>query len=174
MRIEERIEVDAAPGRVWKLIQDPAALTGLDAGLTVEPDPETPNGGLRARYRLLMHVGPVPIGADVEIVEFTPDRDLAWTSLTGIDHRFRLRLRELGPNRTRLILRFGYSSPGPLGILADVVSYGRVRALMRQLVVAVKVEAERPPGGGRRSGGRGKSGARRKAAATRSARRKGA
>jgi hypothetical protein len=99
---------------------------------------------------------------------------LAWTSLTGIDHRFRIRLRELGPNRTRLVLRFGYSSPGPLGLLADLVSFGRVRALMRRLVVALKVEAERPPGGGRRSGGRGKSAARRKAGATPSARRKGA
>lgn len=152
MRIEESIDVGATPGRVWKLIQDPASLSGLDEGLTVEPDPETPKGGLRARYRILMRVGPVPIGADVEIVEFSPGRELAWTSLTGIDQRFRLRLRELGPDRTRLVLRFGYSSPGPLGILADVVSYGRVRALLRQLVAAVKVEAERPAGGKRRSG----------------------
>jgi uncharacterized protein YndB with AHSA1/START domain len=173
MRIEERIEVDAAPGRVWKLIQDPAALTGLNEGFTVEPDPETPKGGLRARYRILMRVGPVPVGADVEIVEFTPGRELAWTSLTGVDQRFRVRLRELDPNRTRLVLRFGYSSPGPLGLLADLVSYGRVRALLRQLLVAVKVEAERTPGGGRRSAGRGKSPAQRKAEATRSARRRG-
>ena len=90
-------------------------------------------------------MGPVPIGADVEIVEFTPGRELAWTSLTGIDQRFRLRLRELGPNRTRLVLRFGYSSAGPLGPLADLVSYGRVRALLRQLVAAMKAEAERDP-----------------------------
>jgi hypothetical protein len=44
MRIEEAIEADAAPGRVWKLIQDPAALTGLNDGLAVESDPETPKG----------------------------------------------------------------------------------------------------------------------------------
>jgi Polyketide cyclase / dehydrase and lipid transport len=144
MRIEEHIEVAAAPGRVWKLIRDPASLTGLDDGLSIETDPETPKGGLRARYRILMRVGPVPIGADVEIVEFTPGRELAWTSLTGIDQRFRVRLREVAPNRTRLVLRFGYSSPGPLGPLADIVSYGRVRALLRQLVAAVKLEAERP------------------------------
>jgi hypothetical protein len=101
MRIEERIEVDAAPGRVWKLIQDPASLTRLDESMTVEPDPETPKSGLRARYRILMRVGPVPIGADVEIVEFSPRRELAWTSLTGVDHRFRFRLRELDPRRRR-------------------------------------------------------------------------
>lgn len=142
MRIEERIEVDASPGQVWKLIQDPVSLTGLGDGLSVESDAETPNGGLRARYRILMRVGPVPIGSEVEIVEFTPDRELAWTSLTGVDHRFRMRLRELDTNRTHLVLRFGYSSSGPLGLLADVASYGRVRALLRGLLVAVKAAAE--------------------------------
>jgi uncharacterized membrane protein len=94
-----------------------------------------------------MHVGPVPIGADVEIVEFTPGRELAWTSLTGVDQRMRFRVRELGPDRTRLVLRFGYSSPGPLGLVADLVSYSRVRATLRRLVAGLKAEAERPPGG---------------------------
>jgi len=143
MRIEEIVEVQAPADRVWQLIRDPAALNGLDEGLTVEPDPETPAGGLRARYRVLMHVGPVPVGSDVEIIELTQERELAWTSLTGIDHRFRFRLRELGPNRTKLVLRFGYSSAGPVGLLADLASYGRVRAMLRRLLVAVKAEAER-------------------------------
>jgi uncharacterized membrane protein len=172
MRIEESVEVDAPTDRVWRLIQDPAALTGLDDGVSIESDPETPNGGLHARYRLLLHVGPVPIGADVEIVEVTPKRELAWTSLTGVDHRFRFRLREQGPNRTRLVLRFGYSSPGPLGILADLASYSRVRATMRRLLIAVKSEAERPPRRRRRSASKAKSTARRKPRATGSARRK--
>ena len=156
MRIEESIEVDAPAKHSWKLIEDPAALTGLDEGLTIEPDPETPEGGLHARYRVLVHVGPVPIGADVEIVELIPDRELAWTSLTGIDQRFRFRLRELDPKRTRLVLRFGYSSPGPIGILADVASYGRVRATLRRLLAALKAEAERPPRRRRRSAAKGK------------------
>ena len=145
MTIEEQIEVDASPGRIWKLIRNPVALTRLDPGLTVEPDSATSRAGLRARYRVLLHIGAVPIGSDVEIVEHSPSRELAWTSLTGVDHRFRIRLRELGPNRTRLVLRFGYGSPGPLGLVADVVAYGRVRGLMRGLVAAVKAEAEKPP-----------------------------
>src|SRR6266540_744377 len=143
MRIEESIEVDAPTDRVWQLIEDPAALSGLDEGLIIETDPETPKGGLHARYRALWHVGPVPLGTDVEIVELIPSREMAWTALTGVDHRFRFRLRELGPKRSRLVLRFGYSSPGPLGILADLASYGRVRATLRRLLVAVKAEAER-------------------------------
>jgi carbon monoxide dehydrogenase subunit G len=157
MRIEESIEVEAPTKRVWQLIQDPAALSGLDEGLTIEPDPETPKGGLRARYRVLVHVGPVPIGADVEIVEVTPHRELAWASLTGIDQRFRFRLRELGPTRTRLVLRFGWSSAGPLGFVADLAAYGRVRAMLRRLLVAMKTEAERKRRRQRRSGVGGSS-----------------
>jgi hypothetical protein len=174
MRIEEGTEVDAAPGRVWKLIKDPAALTGLSEALSVEPDPETPKAALHARYRILMRVGPVPIGADVEIVELDAGRELAWTSLTGVDHRFRLRLRELDPNRTQLVLRFGYSSPGPLGLVADLVAYGRVRGMLRQLLAAVKAQAERPPAGaGNRGRGRSKPAAKRKAGATKARGRKG-
>jgi uncharacterized membrane protein len=160
MRIEETVEVDAPIARVWKLIEDPAALTDLDEGLSVEADPETPKSGLHARYRVLWRIGPVPIGADVEIVELTPGRELAWTSLTGIEHRFRFRLRELEGGRARLVLRFGYNSAGPLGILADLASYGRVRTTLRRLLAAVKSEAERPPRRQRQSGGRRRSTAR--------------
>jgi uncharacterized membrane protein len=174
MRIEETVEVDAPIARVWKLIEDPAALTHLDDGLSVEADPETPKSGLHARYRVLWRIGPVPIGADVEIVELTPGRELAWTSLTGIEHRFRFRLRELEGGRARLVLRFGYNSAGPLGILADLASYGRVRTTLRRLLAAVKSEAERPPPRKRRSGGKGRRPAQRKTKATRSARRTGA
>jgi uncharacterized membrane protein len=171
MRIEESIEVDAPTDRVWQLIQDPAALTDLDDGLSIEADPETPKGGLHARYRVLWRVGPVPVGTDVEIVELTPGRELAWTSLTGLDHRFRFRLRELDGGRARLVLRFGYNSAGPLGLLADLVAYGRVRATLRRLLAAVKSEAERAARRRGRSGG-SKSAAQRKAQATGSARRK--
>jgi uncharacterized membrane protein len=145
MRIEEGVEIDAATDRVWQLIKDPAALAGLDDGLSIEADPETPNGGLHSRYRVLWRIGPVPIGADIEVVELTPGRELAWTSLTGIDHRFRFRLRELDGGRAQLVLRFGYNSAGPLGLLADLASYGRARATLRRLLAAVKSEAERAP-----------------------------
>jgi uncharacterized membrane protein len=160
MRIEESIEIDAPTDRVWRLIEDPAALAGLDDGLSIEADPATSKGGLHARYRVLWRIGPVPIGADIEIVELTPGRELAWTSLTGIEHRFRFRLRELDGGRARLVLRFGYSSAGPFGPLADLVSYGRVRATLRRLLAAVKSEAERAPHRRRPSGGKAKSTAR--------------
>ena len=113
--------------------------------MLIEPDaPDTPPG-LRSRYRAMLRVGPVPVGGDVEIVEYVEGRDLAWTSLTGIDQRFRLRVRDEDAGRTRLTLRFGYSSPGALGWVADLVAYGQVRDVMRSLLAGVSKEAERRP-----------------------------
>ena len=50
--------------------------------------------GLGARYRILMLVGSAEVGGLVEIVEYDEGRDLAWTSVTGLDMRGRWRLRE--------------------------------------------------------------------------------
>jgi uncharacterized membrane protein len=144
MRIEEQCDVGATAARVWRLVSDPTRLGRLDAGVIVEPDTDGPPG-LRSRFRVMLRVGPVPAGGDVEIVEFIPRRELAWTSLTGVDQRFRLRLRALDGGRTRLTLRFSYSSPGPLGLVADLVSYSRVRETMRGLLDAIRTESERPP-----------------------------
>ena len=164
MRIEEQIVIAAAPDDVWELIADPVSLGELDDGVIVEPDRPGERPGVRSRYRAMLRVGPVPVGGEVEIVEFAPGRELAWTSLTGIDQRLRLRVRDLGDGRTRLTLRFGYSSPGPLGFLADIVSYGEVRDILRRLIAAIKAEAERPPRkratAGRRAKGPGPSGPR--------------
>jgi len=164
MRIEEQVEIRARPARVWTLVSNPGRYGSLEAGLTAEPDEDTPRSELHARYRAMMSVGPIPVGGDVEIVEFVPRREFAWTSLTGIDQRLRLRVRDLGDGRTRLTLRFGYSSPGPLGFLADIVSYGEVRDILRRLIAAIKAEAERPPRkrarAGRRAKGPGPSGPR--------------
>jgi carbon monoxide dehydrogenase subunit G len=143
LRIEESIEVAAPSDRVWRLVEDPRKLTRLDAGLTVESDSKARKGRLRDRYRVFLHVGPVPIGSNVELVELDPGRDLAWTSLTGVDHRLRIRIRERDGG-TRVVLRFGYSSAGPFGLLADLASYGRVRAIAQRLLAALREEAERP------------------------------
>lgn len=142
MRIEEHVDVSARPEDVWALIADPAALGTLDAGVIIEPDRPGDPPGVRSRYRALLRIGPVPVGGDVEIVEFIPGRELAWTSLTGIDQRFRLRVRGLDDGRTRLTLRFGYTSPGALGVIADLAAFGQVRGLLRGLLQAVRTEAE--------------------------------
>ncbi len=145
MRIEEHVEIGAAPARVWTLIADPLALGAIEPGVLIEPDHPGMTPGLRARYRAMLRVGPVPVGGDVEIVEYVEGRELAWNSLTGIDQRFRLRVRDAEGGRTRLTLRFGYSAPGALGWVADLVAYGQVRELMRSLLAGIRREAERRP-----------------------------
>ena len=75
----------------------------------VESDEPT---GLGARYRMLMRVGSAEIGGLIEIVEWDPPRDLAWTSVTGIDQRGRWRLRAAPGGRTRVEFRLAYGVAG--------------------------------------------------------------
>ena len=57
----------------------------------------------------------MPVGGNVEIIEFNEPRDMAWTTLTGVDHRLRIRLRDRAEGGTWLTVRFAYDSPGLLG-----------------------------------------------------------
>ena len=61
-----------------------------------------------------MRIGSADIGGLVEIVECDERRDMAWTSITGIDHRVRWRLRDTDDGRTRVVLRLSWDSPGGL------------------------------------------------------------
>ena len=49
-----------------------------------------------------MRVGSADIGGLIEIVEFDEPADMAWHSITGIDHRVRWRLREADDGRTKV------------------------------------------------------------------------
>ena len=67
-----------------------------------------------------MRVGSADIGGLIEIVEFDEHADMAWNSITGIDHRVRWRLREADDGRTKVTLRLSWDSPGGLlGMAAD-------------------------------------------------------
>ncbi len=133
MRIEEEVVLAATPADVWDVVADPCRIGRLgDRFIVEELEPDTvPGRG--ARYRVLLRVGAVPVGGNVEIVEFTPEHEMSWTTVTGVDHRLRLRLREKDGG-TRLVLRFAYDSPGLFGGLADVASYLPVRRALRELL----------------------------------------
>ena len=68
--------------------------------------------GLGARYRILIHVGSADVGGLIEIVEWSPEGDMAWSSVTGIDQRGRWRLRDLPGGGTRVTFRFAYGVAG--------------------------------------------------------------
>jgi fatty-acyl-CoA synthase len=78
------------------------------------------------------------VGGNVEIIEFDAPRDMSWTTLTGVDHRLRIRLRERAEGGTWLTVRFAYDSPGLLGSIVDLASFPTVRGaihdLLRQMV----------------------------------------
>jgi len=59
-----------------------------------------------------MQVGSVPVGATVEVITRDEGRDLAWASVTGLDHRGRWRLRPNHDGGTDVTFRIAYTVPG--------------------------------------------------------------
>ena len=76
-----------------------------------------------------MRVGSAEVGGLVEIVECDEPRDLAWTSVTGIDQRGRWRLRErvAGAHARRAAPALRRRRRGILGWLAEQVAAPTVR-----------------------------------------------
>ena len=151
MRIQESVTIDAPRHDVWEHITEPANYPVFMEGMTrweVEGDRHT---GLGARYRMLIRVGAADVGGRIEIVEWQPETDMAWSSVTGIDQRGRWRLREHADGRTRVTLRFAYGVPGGgiTSMLAERVAAGSLRRRFRQSLLNIKraLESERAPVG---------------------------
>ena len=143
MRIEESRKTAATPAAIWNLIRDPAAIGELSERISVRPLDGDAEFGARSRYRVLLDFGAAPVGSNVEVVEYVPERELAWTSITGVDHRFRLRLRAAADgSATNLTLRFGYTSPGVLGSLADLAAFRSVQSILREAIGNLVARAE--------------------------------
>jgi uncharacterized membrane protein len=131
VRIEQRVTVNAPRHLVWEYVTEPANYPVFIDGLTrwdVAGDRHT---GLGARYRMLIRVGAADVGGLIEIVEWQPEGDMAWSSVTGVDQRGRWRLRELGDGRTRVIFRFAYGVAGG-GITALIAERVAARSLKRR------------------------------------------
>src|SRR3954470_5614242 len=94
MRVEQQIDINASPEEVWDVITDPETYTNVLAGITRFDVEGRKQRGLGARYAMRMEVGSANVGGLVEVVEFDAPFDMAWTSVTGLDHRVRWRLRE--------------------------------------------------------------------------------
>jgi uncharacterized membrane protein len=128
VRIEQKCTVDAPRHLVWEYVTEPANYPVFIDGLTrweVAGDRHT---GLGARYRMLIRVGAADVGGLIEIVEWQPEGDMAWSSVTGVDQRGRWRLRELDEDRTRVTFRFQYGVAG-----------GGIPALIAERVASVSL-----------------------------------
>jgi fatty-acyl-CoA synthase len=143
VRVEESIAIDAPPVAIWEVISDPGDYPAFMAGIT-RYDVESENErGLGARYSMRMRVGSAHIGGLIEIVEYDEPREMAWTSVTGIEQRGRWRLRVQDDGTTLVTLRLSYSAPGTfLSTVADVVSARMVKGNLRESLERLKATLE--------------------------------
>jgi acyl-CoA synthetase (AMP-forming)/AMP-acid ligase II/uncharacterized membrane protein len=143
MRVERSTTIDAPRQRLWELVSDPARYPEFMHGITRLERAGEIERGLGARFSMRMRVGSADVGGLVEIVEFDEPRDLAWTSVTGIDQRGRWRLRETDDGATRVTLRLSYGSPGGiLGAVADRFSASMVARNLERSLDNLKRELE--------------------------------
>ncbi len=138
MRIEVSRTVEAAPGDVWKMLGDPANLNRLVPGMArfaplggssgAAADGLRPEPAPGRQYGYRLQVGAANFGGQVELVGYVDGRELAWASVTGIDHRARFRLRPDGEDRTRVDVRLSYHAVGGIaGLVTDRVAALGVR-----------------------------------------------
>lgn len=119
MRVEESIRIAAPRDEVWRQVSEPDHYSDFMVGWSWEPVRGEPTAGLRARFWLNVRVGSTDLGGVVELVEFDPPHELAWTNITGMDNRGRWILRDRD-DETEVTMRFSYQVPG--GVLALVAS----------------------------------------------------
>lgn len=131
---------------VWSIVTDPERVLGYMSGITRWELAGDVRTGLGARYRILFRVGAAEVGGLVEVVEFDEPGDFAWTSVTGLDHRGRWRLREAPGGRTRVEFRLAYvvAGAGLSGWIAERIAAptvaGHVRRTLQQLERLVEHE----------------------------------
>jgi carbon monoxide dehydrogenase subunit G len=135
MRLDQSISISAPRQVVWDYLTDPGNYLDFIDGLTRW---ESENNGGRiefgSRFRMLLRVGSAEVGGLIEIVEWDPPGDFAWSSVTGVDQRGRWRVRELSPRSTRVTFRFHYgvAGSGIAGLIADRVAARPLRRRFRR------------------------------------------
>ena len=144
MRVSASIVIGAPAEAVWEQVADPGRYLHFMSGVTrwevCGDEPE----GLGARYRMLMRVGSAEVGGLIEVVEWQPPSDMAWTSITGIDQRGRWRLRAQSPTRTRVELRlaYGVAGSGVWGWIAERIAAPTVGGNLRRSLQQLKRQIE--------------------------------
>jgi uncharacterized membrane protein len=146
VRIEQKITVDAPRHVVWEYVTEPANYPVFMEGLTRWEVAGDKHKGLGARYRMLLRIGAADVGGLIEVVEWQPEGDMAWSSVTGVDQRGRWRLRETSDGRTRVNFRFAYgvAGGGITGLIAERVAAPALSRKFHRSLLNLKraVEAE--------------------------------
>ena len=144
MRVAAQIDIGAPADAVWAFVDDPSRYLHFMSGFTRFEVVGEQRCGIGARYRMLMHVGSAEVGGLVEVVEHDECRDLAWTSVMGLDQRARWRLRKRAGERTHVELRlsYGVAGSGIFGWIAEQVAAPTVRGHLRRSVRQLKRQVE--------------------------------
>lgn len=144
MRLNESIQVAASPETIWYVLADPENYLRFMSGIAYwETVGDKPNG-LGARYRILVRVGAAEVGGLVEMVEWHEPFDIAWHSVTGVDHRGRWRVRPRGAGRSTIEYRFAFGvlGGGFAGLVAQVAAALPVRRQMRRTLRQLRRQVE--------------------------------
>jgi len=144
MRLNESIVISAPPKLVWEYLVEPSNYLHFMSGVTRWEVAGEQRSGLGARYRMLIRVGSAEVGGLIEIVEWKEERDMAWSSVMGVDQRGRWRLRELPDGRTRVELRFAYgvAGSGIPGWIAELVAAPQLGTHLRRSLRQLKRQVE--------------------------------
>ena len=149
MRISKDVVVSAPPQVVWDYVSDLDNYLKFMAGMTRWDAEGDVRSGLGARRKMLMKVGSAEVGGLVEFVEWDEPKDLAWSSVSGVDQRGRVRLRPVGERRTRVEFRYAYgvAGAGLFGWISEKVSAptiaGNISRSLHQLKRLVEQEKSR-------------------------------
>jgi uncharacterized membrane protein len=157
MRATAAATIAAPIEAVWDVVSDPEQALTFMSGVTRWEIEGEKRIGRGARYRMLLRVGSAEVGGLIEIVEFDPPKELAWTSITGVDQRGRWRLRSIAPGRTHAEIRLAAGVPGA-GVsgwiaerLAQPIVSSHLRNTVAQLTRLVENERMRDQAAARRS-----------------------
>ena len=144
MRLNESVVISAPPKLIWDYVADPANVLHYMSGVTRWEVRGERRIGLGARYRVLFRVGAVETGGLVEVVEFDEPRDMAWSSVTGLDQRGRWRLRELDDGRTKVEFRlaYGVAGAGIAGWLSEWIAAPTMGSHVRRSLHQLKRQVE--------------------------------
>jgi uncharacterized membrane protein len=143
MRVVVRSDIEAPRQMVWDYIVDPDRFPEFMEAVTRWEIAGPIRNGLGARLSMRMRVGSAELGGLIEVVEFDPPCDLAWTSITGVDHRGRWRLRRRGEGRTNLELRVAYHARGGIAArLADRVASPIVKGHLERSLKELELRVE--------------------------------
>jgi len=143
MRVQRRCVIDADRADVWKVVSDPDRYPEFMPNLARWETIGDGEVGIGSRFKVHWKIGSVPVGGVVEVVEFDELRDLAWTSITGVNLRGRFRLREHTGGRTNVTFRLSYQSPGGLlGLIADRVATRQVGRTLAETLKSLKAQVE--------------------------------